>query len=369
MKLLTLLLFALLISSCKTKTDYQKANDAFEKKDYQKSLNFYQHALNSIKKEDRDIIYRKLGLSYYNLSDNKHAVYYLNKSLELNKNQPEINMLFAKISLKLSNYYGTISSLSKVEDSKEKFLLLSEAYLLANNLHDGMNFLKKALKEIKNVDERVIAKYNFAKKMLNYKAGCKEKYLLFKELEKDIKNNKKFKSQKNDFYKNFYKVLECKKNNKYVDEKIRILNNLLNKKDSYYYNELSKRYIDIRDLKKARELLIESKKINPNQSETIYIDGLLTYYKRDFNSTIGYMNQFLEKNPNSIKAIKILANSQQSLKKYEDAIKNYKFLIKKDNMDLDSTIHLKECYEATGEKEKLKKIRKEIKLWDRKYYK
>ena len=363
--ILIIMLLSLLLISCNKKDNYTTGNEFFNNKNYKEALKSYEIALNAISEKDRDIIYRKIGISYYNVGDYKKANLSLNKSLKLDPNQEKIRIIFAKSLLKLNNYEGAIYNLKKVPDSKEKYLLLSEAYLVGDNVREGINFLKKVLDESNNKQEKSKIKYDFTLKLLKYSKFCKEKENFFLELESSL-NKKEFKIDKNEFYKNFYKILQCDKKKFNDKKKIEVLNKIKN--DTFYINELAELYIKNRKLPKAIDLINRSKKINPNQNKILYLEGMVYYYKGKFDSSIYLFEKFLKKEDN-LKALKLLSNSLLYTKKYDEAIKSYKKVIKKDRFDLDIYLSLRECYQYTNNKEELKKIDLEIERWKRRFYK
>jgi predicted Zn-dependent protease len=370
--------FILFFSSCKdNRTSYQKANDFFKAKKYEEAIVYFNK---SIKDgiNDNASLFKKIGISYLNINRLREGEEYIKKALQLSPNDDDIILLYVETLLRNKKYYHATSLLKKLPNTHKKYLMLANAYFLSNSMKDSFLYLDKALSFIKDAEEKNKIKYDFAKKLLSSEQKCIEKNKIFKDLYNDFKDDI-------DFLKNYYKALICEYKDEIQDRlviriynqdkeerkdlKIEVLNKIIKKvEDKYYFNQLAQTYIKERDFPNARKYIKESKIIDFNQDELLFLEAQIDFYRRRYEQAIEKLTKYL-KIKNSIDALKFLAEAEYRINNNYSSISHYKELVKINQYDKSSLYKLKDLYERVGNKEALIDVEYKIKFFYRKFLK
>ncbi len=374
-----ILLFSLLtLYSCKdNRTDYQKANDYYKNKNYEKAIIYFRKSINSGIK-DSPILYKKLADSYIRQGKLREGENYIKKALLLTPEDDELNILYSKILIKREKYYEALYRLRKLPDGFKKYYKIANLYFLAHNIKTAFTNLEKALTFLETDEEKLKNKYKFALKLLTQKEICIEKNKIFNELKPHFENDI-------NFLKNYYKALSCKYkkslNNKSViarynetkKERDELTYNTLIElvkkiPDTDYYNALAQLSINKKDFKNARKYINESKSLKMNQNELLFLEAQIDFYEERYESVINKLTEYLKKEKNT-DVLKYLAKAEYANGNNYSAIKYYKELLKEDPYTKDHLYRLEELYSLTGNKKALTDVKYKIKFFYRKFYK
>ncbi len=141
----------------------------------------------------------------------------------------------------------------------------------------------------------------------------------------------------------YYKILELDTNNitnrislaseqytlKKYDEAIENYTQLLeyDSTNAYFYFQLGLCKIKLNDSKKAQTYLSKSIKLNPNNQKAISLLARLFYNEEEYDKTIKVLQNALTNNAQNIQFNNLLADSFYKMRKYNEAIIKYLYVI------------------------------------------
>lgn len=364
-------------ASCKdNRTDYQKANDFFKEKKYEKAVLYFKNSMkNGLK---TSILHKKLADSYIKLNRLSQAENSLLEAVKLSPNDDELMYEYIEVMYKRKKYSNSLFRLKSMPESYQKNILLSQINLDLRRTKTSFDHLDKAISYIEGDDEKLKLRYEFAKKILNYKKKCIEKNKLFAGLYTKLKDDISF-------LELYYKALSCTYPDKVQDRqvirlydvdklkrastKFEVLNKIIKELPTkYYFNELTQIYINKQKFREAKQMLRESEKIEKKQNRVLYLKAQINYKLGRKDLALEQVREVFNRTKD-IKALRLLAEIEYRVENNFSAIKHYKEVIKLDEYDKDSLYILEELYNRVGDKKSATEMKYKIKFFYRKFYK
>lgn len=354
---LGLILFVFL--GCNRKSDFNLADDFFKQKKYEQAIIVYQRLLKN--NPQSDLINKKMGLSYYEISLYKEACLFIEKSLISNKFQPELKKIYAKALFNAKEYYKSIGIFYElIEENNDKTFLIdiSLAYLNIRDLKNGLAKYNEWILEVSDKDKRKDLRKQISEilKTYNIDFGCNEKSEFYKTVYEETKTLEDL--------INYYNSIVCL-NNFTLSESLLLI--LIEKtKNVKYFNDLALLYIKNSNLEKADDYVFKSEEINMNQIDTIYIRGLLFYNNQKFDSALSYFNIFIEKGGNTENLDFLRGECFYQLKEFGKSIELLEKYYTVNPKNLEALIRLRDNYVALKNEQKVIDLDYEIKWFYKK---
>lgn len=358
-KYLILLLILFIILGCNRKSDFNLADDFFKQKKYEQAIIVYQRLLKN--NPESDLINKKIGLSYYELSLYKEACLFIEKSLISNKFQPELKKIYAKTLFNAKEYYKSIGIFYElIEENNDKTFLIdvSLAYLKIKDLKNGLAKYKEWILEVSDKDKKKEARKKISEILQTYNIdfGCDEKSEFYKTVYEETKILEDLIT--------YYNSSVCLKNFSLSESLLLILTEKT--KDVKYFNELALLYIKSSNLEKADDYIFKSEEINMNQIDTIYLRGLLYYNSQKFDAALSYFNIFIERGGNAEQLDFLRGECFYQLKEYNKSIELLEKYYTANPKNLEALIRIRDNYAALKNEQKVIDLDYEIKWFHKK---
>lgn len=216
-----------------------------------------------------------MALAYYKLNDNSSANLYIKKAIKLNKDNINYKILEAKI-------------LSQNKNNK---------------------YSKKIIKELNSINElKIISMQN--------KINSSEEYINYLCAKKDFDKN---------YYLGKYYYTEHEYN-----KSIKVLQNALSKNkknNAILYGLISRCYYNLNDFNHAEEFAKKSRKIKPNNEDSLITLGDLEFKNGNYKNSIKYYKEILNNKSTRQEILEKIANSYSKISNnsslYNKLIKEY----------------------------------------------
>ncbi len=360
-KYLILFLILFVFFSCNRKSDFNLADDFFKQKKYEQAIIIYQKLLKN--NPESDLINKKIGLSYYELSLFKEACLFIEKSLISNKFQPELKKIYGKALFNAKEYYKSIGIFYElIEETNDKNLLIdiSLAYLNIKDLKNGLGKYNEWLLSFSDKDIRKEVRTQISNILQTYNKdfGCNEKSEFYKNIYEETKTTEDL--------INYYNTAVCLNDFPLLENLLLILTEKT--KDVKYFNEITLLYIKNTKFDKAEEYVFQSEEINMNQIDTIYLRALLHYYNQRFDSALSYLNTFIEKGGTADNLDLLRGECYYQLKEYNKSIELLEKYYAANPKNLESLLRLRDNYAILKNEQKVIDLDYEIKWFYKKKY-